>query len=121
MSVPPPTRVERRFHSRAIDGLGVWTRPFRTPGKVSPPDARSLSSSCVSLRPGERVGVHATAAKEELLFVLEGEATLLIDGAATKVPAGQAVYVPPDTIHDVANEGLTLLSYVYVTAKTGKP
>ena len=75
----------------------------------------------MSLSPGERVGAHATAAKEELLFVLEGEATLLVGGAATKVPAGQAVYVPPDTTHDVANEGRTRLSYVYVTAKTGKP
>jgi len=120
MSVPPPTRVERRFHSRAIDGLGVWTRPFRTPGKVSPPDARSLSSSCVSLPPGERVGEHTTEGKEELLFVLEGEATLFIGGTATRVRAGHAAYVPPNTTHDVANEGRSLLSYVYVTAKTGK-
>jgi mannose-6-phosphate isomerase-like protein (cupin superfamily) len=67
------------------------------------------------------VGEHATRGKEELLFVLEGEATLLIGGTATKVLAGHAAYVPPDTTHDVANESRSLLSYVYVTAKTGKP
>lgn len=101
--------------------MRVWIRSFRVPGKISPEDARSLSSSCVSLPPGERVGEHTTVSKEELLFVLEGEATLLIGGTATKVPAGNAAYVPPDTVHDVANFGRSPLSYVYVTAKTGKP
>ena len=107
-----------RGHS--MQGI-VRTRPFRVPGKISPPEARSLSSSCVSLLPGERVGEHTTEGKEELLFVLEGVATLLLGGTATKIPAGEAAYVPPNATHDVANEGRSPLSYVYVTARTGKP
>lgn len=99
----------------------VWTRSFRTAGKITPPEARWISSSCVSLRPGERVGEHSTEAKEEILFVLEGEATVLVGNATTRIPAGHAAYVPPNTRHDVANDGRSVLSYVYVTAKAGKP
>lgn len=101
--------------------MRVWTRPFRAPGRISPPEAVVLSSSCVSLLPGERVGEHITEGKEELLFVLEGEAILLIGSTSNRVPAGHAAYVPPNTRHDVANGGRSVLSYVYVTAKVGKP
>lgn len=95
----------------------MWVKSFREPGKVSPPDARALSSSCVRLAPGERVGEHVTAAKEELLFVLEGEATVLVGTTATTVAAGHAGYVGPETKHDVANAANVPLTYLYVTAK----
>lgn len=99
----------------------MWTRSFREPGKISPTEAQSISSSCVSLGPGERVGEHLTEGKEELLFVLEGEATLFAAGTTTKVPAGHAAFVPQGTRHDVANAGRSVLTYVYVTVKAGKP
>jgi len=95
----------------------MWVKSFREPGKVSPPDARALSSSCVRLGPGERVGEHVTAGKEELLLVLEGEATVLVGNTAKAIPAGHAAYVGPDTRHDVANATTAPLMYVYVTAK----
>jgi len=95
----------------------MWVKAFREPGKVSPPEARAISSSCVRLAPGDRVGEHTTTAKEELLFVLEGEATVLAAGTRTTVPAGRAAYVPPDTPHDVANAAKVPLVYVYVTAR----
>ena len=95
----------------------MWVKSFREPGKVSPPEARALSSSCVRLAPGERVGEHKTAGKEELLFVLEGEATVLVGNTAKAVPAGHVAYVGPDTQHDVANAATTPLTYVYITAK----
>ncbi|HYS70984.1 MAG TPA: cupin domain-containing protein [Thermoplasmata archaeon] len=95
----------------------MWVKSFREPGKLSPPDARSLSSSCVRLAPGARVGEHVTASKEELLFVLEGEATVLVGDTAKVVATGHAAYVPPETLHDVANAATSPLTYVYVTAK----
>ena len=95
----------------------MWVKSFREPGRVNPPEARALSSSCVRLGPGERVGEHVTAGKEELLFVLEGEATLMVGSTAHAVPAGHAAYVGPDTRHDVANAGRAPLTYLYVTAK----
>jgi len=98
----------------------MWVRPFREPGKVSPAEARAISSSCVRLEPGAAVGAHTTEGKEELLFVLEGEATLRIGGGDTTVGAGHVAFVPPDVLHDVVNEGPGRLTYVYVTAKLGQ-
>lgn len=98
----------------------VWVRPFRDPGKVTPPEALALSSRCVRLAPGARVGEHSTESREELLFVLEGEATLILGGEGTRVPAGHVAYVPPETRHDVENEGPGVLTYVYVTAGIGR-
>jgi len=100
----------------------VWVKSFREPGRLSPPEADAISSRCVRLEPGSRVGEHVTAGKEELLFVLEGEATLRIDGTTTRVPAGHVAYVPPETRHDVVNEGGSPVLYVYATAKrSAKP
>lgn len=95
----------------------MWVQRFREPGKLSPPEARAISSSCVRLERGSSVGAHVTEGKEELLFVLEGEATLRLGGTAAKVPAGHVAYVPPGTSHDVENEGAGPLLYVYVTAR----
>ena len=95
----------------------MWIHSLRQPGKVSPAEARSLSSACVRLAPGERIGEHRTEGREELLFVLEGAATLLVGGAATLVPPGHVAYVPPETVHDVENRSSVPLQYVYVTAR----
>ena len=100
----------------------MWVTSFRDPGKLSPPDARTLSSSCVRLAPGQRVGEHSTEDREELILVLEGEATLLAAGEATTVRQGSAAYVPPGTRHDVENREGGPLVYIYVTARSvGKP
>lgn len=112
----------KAFRSRAFlrRTMPIWVRPFLDPGKVSPAEATALSSRCVRLAPGERVGEHSTEGREEILLVLEGEATLLVGGERTAVPAGHAAFVPPETNHDVANEGRAPLTYVYVTARIGR-
>jgi len=103
----------------------MWSRGFLEPGKLTPLDARCLSSSTVRLAPGQRVGEHVTEGREELLFVLEGEATLVLGKDAAIVPHGRVAYVPPNTRHDVANDGHGALTYVYVTGTIprgeGKP
>jgi len=95
----------------------MWVKSFRDPGKLTPPEAAAISSACIRLEPGSRVGEHLTAGKEELLLVLEGEATVFLGGTATRIPAGHVAYVPPETRHDVANRGAAQLLYVYVTAR----
>lgn len=98
----------------------MWVMPYRQPGKLTPPDALTMSSRCVELGPGERVGEHVTEGCEEMLFVLEGEATVLLRGTPTRVRAGHVTHIPPETRHDVANEGDAPLRYVYVTARIGR-
>jgi len=65
------------------------------------------------------VGKHSTNGHEELLVLLAGEGVFLwSDGQDLEIRAGNVLYCPPDTEHDVKNTGSTALEYIYVVAKT---
>jgi quercetin dioxygenase-like cupin family protein len=83
-----------------------------------PPETFSLRSGAVALQPGQTVGKHSTGNNEELIVVLEGEGTLLLnEGKELPLKTGLAAYCPPDTEHDVKNTGSAVLRYIYVVAK----
>ncbi len=74
------------------------------------------------LAPGATAGRHSHPG-DEISYVLEGEAELLIDGAPPRrVRAGEALVVPAGVIHDARNSGSVPLRLigVYVLEK-GKP
>lgn len=76
----------------------------------------------VEVAPGAKAGRH-THPGDEISYVLEGEATLLIDGQAPRiVKAGESFVIPAGVIHDAHNDGSTptKLVGVYVVEK-GKP
>lgn len=76
----------------------------------------------VEVAPGAKAGRH-THPGDEISYVLEGEATLLIDGQAPRiVKAGESFVIPAGVIHDAHNDGSTptKLIGVYVVDK-GKP
>lgn len=79
--------------------------------------AASFRSGRVILMPGENVGCHSTEASEEILIILEGIGKLLL-GVAEEVDIEKdsAVYIPPQTLHDVKNTGKEALRYVFITA-----
>ncbi len=79
------------------------------------PSTAGMKSGYVILKPGEAVGDHVTEAREEAVLVLEGEASVYIDGVFAFC-AGQEtlVYVPPETRHDIKNNGAGTLRYVYI-------
>ncbi|MBD3208829.1 cupin domain-containing protein [Candidatus Woesearchaeota archaeon] len=81
---------------------------------IKPPASRNLKSGRVQLQPGEAVGEHVTESKEELIIVMKGTATILKEGKPTTVIAGNTHYIPPETRHDVRNEGKEILNYLYV-------
>ena len=82
-----------------------------------PPVTRGMRSGRVRLDPGEEAGVHSTKAHEEIVIILEGTGTFSREGDdALEVSTGQAVYVPPHTVHNVTNESDAVLKYVYVVA-----
>ena len=66
----------------------------------------------------ERIDVHATALNagfeshqphthraEEIMLMMKGDATANIAGNATKVAAGDIIFVRPDVLHNVRNTG----------------
>ena len=76
----------------------------------------------VEVAPGARAGRH-THPGDEISYVMEGEATLLVDGQPPRqVKAGESFVVPAGVIHDAHNNTTapTKLLGVYVVEK-GKP
>jgi quercetin dioxygenase-like cupin family protein len=76
----------------------------------------------VEVAPGAKAGRH-THPGDEISYVMEGEATLLIDGQPPKqVKAGESFVIPTGVIHDAHNNGTAPIKLVgvYVVEK-GKP
>ena len=76
----------------------------------------------VEVAPGARAGRH-THPGDEISYVLEGEATLLVDGQPPRVvKAGESFVVPAGVVHDAHNAGTgpAKLVGVYGVEK-GKP
>ncbi len=92
-----------------IEGKGQYER-LLIPGK----DTVNMKSGCVTLSPGTYVGEHNTDDKEEVLFILSGEAEIICEGLGIKAREGEMFYVPPRTRHDVKNPGKDLLRYIFL-------
>jgi quercetin dioxygenase-like cupin family protein len=76
----------------------------------------------VEVAPGAKAGRH-THPGDEISYVMEGEATLLIDGQAPRqVKAGESFVIPAGVIHDAHNNSTAPIKLlgVYVVEK-GKP
>lgn len=76
----------------------------------------------VELAPGAKAGRH-THPGDEISYVMEGEATLLVDGQAPRtVKAGESFVIPAGVVHDAHNNGSGAIKLVgvYVVEK-GKP
>jgi quercetin dioxygenase-like cupin family protein len=76
----------------------------------------------VELAPGASAGRH-THFGDEITYVIDGEAEILINGQpARKVKAGDGFVIPAGAIHDARNTGTSTLKLagVYVVDK-GKP
>jgi len=81
------------------------------------PDTCGMRSGRVELAQGEEIGQHSTGDHEETLVVLEGAGEVHVDGhEVMPIRAGQSVYIPPQSTHNVRNPAAPLLRYVYVVA-----
>jgi len=85
---------------------------------AGPPETYSMRSGMVVLAPRQAVGRHSTKQFEELLIILAGRGEMVFgDGRKLALQSGQALYCPPQTEHDVFNNGTGALRYVYVVAR----
>ena len=97
------------------------TRTIVTKADVSVPDREAVVAR-VEIAPGGVAGWH-THPGDEISYVTDGEATLMIAGLPPrKVAAGEAFVIPAGTVHNAKNDGTTAtkLVGVYVVEK-GKP
>jgi quercetin dioxygenase-like cupin family protein len=97
------------------------TRTIVTTADVSVPNREAVIAR-VEVAPGGVAGWH-THPGDEISYVIEGEATLMIAGQAPrKVAAGQGFVIPAGIVHNAKNDGATAIKLVgvYVVEK-GKP
>ena len=97
------------------------TRTLVGKADVSVPGREAVVAR-VEVAPGAKAGRH-THPGDEISYVMEGEATLLVDGQPPKVvKAGESFVVPAGVVHDAHNNGTTAtkLLGVYVVEK-GQP
>lgn len=88
---------------------------------VSVPNREAVVAR-VDVAPGAKAGRH-THPGDEISYVLEGEATLLIDGQAPRlVKAGESFVIPAGIVHDAHNNTASAVKLlgVYVVEK-GQP
>jgi mannose-6-phosphate isomerase-like protein (cupin superfamily) len=72
-----------------------------------------IKGGCVCLAPGKSVGEHTTGSGEEIVLVLEGRATVHFGGESRELGKDECVFIPQETLHDVANRTENNLVYVY--------
>jgi quercetin dioxygenase-like cupin family protein len=97
------------------------TRTLVLKGDVSVPGHEAVVAR-VEVAPGAKAGRH-THPGDEISYVLEGEAQLLIDGQpARTVKAGESFLIPAGVVHDAHNTSTAPIKLVgvYVVEK-GKP
>ncbi len=105
----PSARGPRRITWKGDDGY--------LPLLEGPPGTRGMRSGRVSLKAGEDVGEHSTGDHEEIVIVLEGRGLACATGREPlHLEAGQAVYVPPHTTHNMKNLDAPVFEYIYVVA-----
>ena len=78
-----------------------------------------LKAGRVFLEPGQACGQHSTHDKEELLVILSGTGLLKTgQDKAQRISQGNVAYIPPQTEHDVHNDGSAPLAYVFCVVPT---
>ena len=65
----------------------------------------SLGINLIVLQPRQQGRVHAHAQQEEIYLVLEGELTLIVDGAPHRLGADELARVPPAARRQLVNAG----------------
>lgn len=51
---------------------------------------------------------------EQVMYILEGEMSVIIDGEEGLLSKGHVVWIPQKTMHEVKNVGLSKLSFILV-------
>jgi len=73
-----------------------------------------------TLAPGASIGYHSHDTDSEIMYFLEGEATVLTDAGEEKLLPGQAHYCPMGHSHSLVNRGDRDLKFLAVVPTHSK-
>jgi mannose-6-phosphate isomerase-like protein (cupin superfamily) len=100
-----------RPFSRKLDAKNKFLRLLGRAGNY-----KGLKAGLMLLKPGEGVGEHSTAGREEAIIILRGQARVRLRGRrCLNAAKGSFVYIPPRQAHNLENAGRGQLRYVYIT------
>jgi mannose-6-phosphate isomerase-like protein (cupin superfamily) len=68
-------------------------------------DVESFGINQMTLLPGQRGRIHRHLEQEEVYVVLQGRLTLVVEGDALELDAGEVVRLPPRVRRQLANDG----------------
>lgn len=71
----------------------------------------------LTLAPGSSIGMHCHDASSEIIYVLSGIGTAVIDGIEETVDAGKCHYCPKGHTHSFTNNGKEELVFFAVVAQ----
>ncbi len=93
----------------------MYTKILESAGSLlRPPTSERLKSGYVVLKPGETVGEHTTADREEMLIILAGHACIECEGERVELAANAVAFIPRDSRHNVINQSAEDLRYIYL-------
>jgi len=70
----------------------------------------------MTLAPGEDAGPEETHRADQIIYIVEGEAALRMDGEERRAAAGALVMIPAGARHHVRNPGRAPLFFVTIYA-----
>jgi mannose-6-phosphate isomerase-like protein (cupin superfamily) len=82
------------------DGSRIWE--LFCPGS-SPVKGFSVAEALVE--PGQETDAHVHRESQETYYIVEGSGAMRLGGEIMGVTAGDAVFIGPDTIHNIKNTG----------------
>ncbi len=72
----------------------------------------------VSLYPNQEIGSHSTKNYEEIIVVLEGNPTILIDDSKEiNLLKHSLILIPKFTKHNILNKTNSIAKYIYIVSK----
>lgn len=83
---------------------------------TGPPQTSGMVSGRVVLKPAEAMHRHSTEDNEEQLVILKGRGLVVIGRDSVPIEAGDVLYIPPRTEHEVHNNGTEELRYIFTVA-----
>jgi quercetin dioxygenase-like cupin family protein len=83
---------------------------------AKPPVTRKIKAVRVLLSPGEEVGEHSTEKREEIIIILRGIATVIVEGKTIKLEEGKIHFIGEGKKHNIKNEHTADLEYIYVVS-----
>lgn len=81
-------------------------------------DAEYCKVKRITVKPGQRLSYQKHFKRHEVWTVVQGEATVVLDGVETKHPTNDVIRIPLQAAHRVANTGTSDLIFIEVQLGT---